>query len=1256
MKQMIRNIARTVIAATLSLSILGASAPALAAENPFSQWKTDGWTEAVEDGTPVLKSPAGNSINVLYLKGKATGNKLSFDVRMDNSFGTVDGNIGAAFKLSDGSQYFFEYNTVGELVRVRRLGNDGTDTHVCPAKSYRLTENQWHTVTLEFSADHLLWQIDGETVHELSDTGNDDFEGGTLYIQSYNTDVTLRSISVESVYIPIVDKRDYDFEFTSGESVADFTAQNGEIAWQNGRLIYTLVGNDSTLTSPPISARQGTAYSALLPLRNTLLIRMSNGTDATRIRLSYTTTDDPVYTTDKSVVLDVQPRSDDMTYYFNLSACPKLSGYLYGFRLEPIGAASGCIEIEAVTFEREAALAVNAGRLTSCTTDGTTVTVRGILEPEYAGREVSLYETRPENYTLTLREQDRLTACTADGTAFTLTVPYEHDGITRLSSLFLLGVAGDDGTPIRLGERFWIQNGELYDGGNPYAFTLPDYTVSVLDFGARGDGFTNDNDAIQKAIDHVNSQGGGVVVIPGDDSFYGRRYVATNIRLKDNVELRIETGAVVWQSPRPADYDYDVVYGHDISIPGVNWTHAASCHNLPLIHGDQVKNVRVTGGGIIRMQDAGGENQDSVSAGSIWTGCANKLHLIPIGFFRCENVEIRDVHLRRTNNYHINLRTCRNIYVSGVSMWEVTCASGDGISATVGTKNITINRCFFYSNDDAVTICSTYNDPRGIAWWHANPEGDNCIDNMVVRHSYLVGGHGITFIPWGTDNPRLDRQVIKNVEVFDCVLGGGTSAVGAWPDNPYFGKQPYDNTETDDFSPVQGVRIHDNRYVGVTTLECIRGTDIITDCGIRSAAQFQYGDFERVVRRHPDFTAGLSNWTFLPLDGEVGTAEAKTDGDNHFGAVYGSGMLCQGLWMSKGEHTFTADVRLLAGDGSLVVRDAVTGELLAEKALEIGDSFTGVSLTFTLETGRTAYLGIMHTGRADQAMYIDNASVTSPTFTRSEYFTETFDDAEALQLVNKGFTITGETGNGSNQIAEVSGGMTGIMMLTTEKNYRDFDLHYRMRFDCASSGIDANIGVSLRRSDSGNQYDIHYNPLHHFLMIREFKNGTATILYQIDGFDLEPGKWINVAIRVQDNTCLLYFDGTLTAEFSTSGLRSGAIALRAYNVNGAYDDVVIAPAGTTRITGNEELPTETDTDRAEQTGQETETATDPVSDPATATDTNAGQNRSETSSETEAVRTGCGSVLGGAGLSVIALAAAAGVTCRRRKNRTLTES
>ena len=44
-----------------------------------------------------------------------------------------------------------------------------------------------------------------------------------------------------------------------------------------------------------------------------------------------------------------------------------------------------------MTFEREAFLTGNVGKLTSCTTDGKTVTVCGTLDSAYAGREVTLY-------------------------------------------------------------------------------------------------------------------------------------------------------------------------------------------------------------------------------------------------------------------------------------------------------------------------------------------------------------------------------------------------------------------------------------------------------------------------------------------------------------------------------------------------------------------------------------------------------------------------------------------------------------------------------------------------------------------------------------------------------------------------------------------------------------------------------------------------------------------------------------------------
>ncbi len=63
-------------------------------------------------------------------------------------------------------------------------------------------------------------------------------------------------------------------------------------------------------------------------------------------------------------------------------------------------------------------------------------------------------------------------------------------------------------------------------------------------------------------------------MIPGDGSVYGKRYIVTNIDVKSNVELYIDGGAVLWQSPREADYKYKPARGHDVSIPGVNWTHA----------------------------------------------------------------------------------------------------------------------------------------------------------------------------------------------------------------------------------------------------------------------------------------------------------------------------------------------------------------------------------------------------------------------------------------------------------------------------------------------------------------------------------------------------------------------------------------------------------------------------------------------------------------------------------------------------------
>ncbi len=1236
----------------------------IAASGAFSQWKTEGWTETSEDGVPVLKGQEGANMNLLYLNGIAEGNTLKFDIRIDSSYGTVDGNIGAAFKMADGSQYFFEYNTVSEITRIRRIGADGSDNHVCPAQAYSLAEGTWYTFEIHCEPGLVRWSIDGEVIRETSETGKDDFTGGTAYIQAYFACPTLRNITIDSKTVDIVEKQAYDFEFTTQQAVEGFTADRGSVAWADGKLVYTLSGEGTRLVSPAISAKAGTAYSAYLPLRNTILVRMKNTTDAAAVRVWYTTTNSTAYTEKQSVIFPVEPQSDFTTYFFNISEGANLTGYLYGFAVEPIGATTGTMEIEAVTFEREAAFCDYAGRIDSCLAGDDKITVKGTLNAAYAGKPVKLYETVPENYTEALREAEVIAEVTADGTSFTIEIPFKNGNVSRLSSLFLAGVDG-----VRLSDRFSVENYDDFTE-NPYAFDLPAYTVKVTDapFSAKGDAFTNDNAAIQAAIDHVSAAGGGTVIVPGDDSFYGRRYIATHIQIKDNVELRIEKGAVIWQSSRASDYDYEVAYGHDISIPGVNWTHAASCHNLPLIHGNQAKNIKLTGGGIIRSMDAGGENSDTVSAASIWVGCENKIHLVPIGMFACENVEIRGVHLRRTNNYHVNLRTCQNVYVGDISMFEVACASGDGISATVGTKHMVIERCFMFSNDDAITICSTYDDPRGIAWWHANPDGDNCIDDLVIRHNNLNAGHGVTFITWGTDNPNLAMQEIKNIEIYDNVLDGGTSAVGAWPDNPYFGKNPYDNTETSDFSPVKNVRMYNNKYRAMTSFECIRGTNIITDNSIRSASDFQYGDFERGLRRYPDFVSGLSNWTELPTEGKAGRVSFGGDKSNHYGIIEGTDTLVQGLWMNRGEHTFTIDTKFTAGKATLIVEDAVSGATIVEQPLAASADFATQTVTFTMEKGSTAYLGIRYEGGASDTLWLDNASVTSETFKPSPYFTEGFDDPDTCRMTNLGF---GFLADGDNTVAGIPEGQSGMMKLTAESTYTEFDLHFRVRFDACLSDVDANLGISLLRGAGGNdQYDLHYNPLHHKLNINRYVGGSATSLYSKSNFDMPVGEWVDMALRVQDGVGLWYMNGEKLAEFEIKTVTRGQILLAAYNIGCAFDDVVIARVGTTVVTGDEEFPPETEPDTTPDTDPDTTPDTDPDTTPDTDSDTTpdtadetlpetSADSRPETSPEAESASEtapptndgkGCGSLVGGT-CFLAATVGGALLTLRRKRER-----
>ena len=94
---------------------------------------------------------------------------------------------------------------------------------------------------------------------------------------------------------------------------------------------------------------------------------------------------------------------------------------------------------------------------------------------------------------------------------------------------------------------------------------------NVLEFGAKGDGVTNDAKAIQKAIDTCTSEGGGRVLLPG-----GHTYNSGSILLKSNVDFHLEMGAVLKASDDLNDY-YPLANGgkivaHESGLPSMHFS------------------------------------------------------------------------------------------------------------------------------------------------------------------------------------------------------------------------------------------------------------------------------------------------------------------------------------------------------------------------------------------------------------------------------------------------------------------------------------------------------------------------------------------------------------------------------------------------------------------------------------------------------------------------------------------------------------
>lgn len=267
---------------------------------------------------------------------------------------------------------------------------------------------------------------------------------------------------------------------------------------------------------------------------------------------------------------------------------------------------------------------------------------------------------------------------------------------------------------------------------------------NVLDFGACGDGSTNDGAAIQRAVDLCHAHGGGRVYLPG-----GKTYVSGSVILKSHVELYLEAGAVLRGSADLADYTClsEVKIDTSVKVPTYENCEYTGEPLQFFIYAKDESDISITGPGTI-------DGMEEIYYGTVtpWHIDGSFYPRIPLLFF--ENVEhltIRNVTLQRSAFWTTHLVGCSDVLIDGVRILNnLRLANCDGIDPD-HCKNVRIANCHIESADDCIVFKNTEK---------ANAYG--ACENITVTNCTLMSTSAA--IKFGTES----ENVFRNIIVSNC--------------------------------------------------------------------------------------------------------------------------------------------------------------------------------------------------------------------------------------------------------------------------------------------------------------------------------------------------------------------------------------------------------------------------------------------------------------------------------------------------------
>ncbi|MEM7573907.1 MAG: glycosyl hydrolase family 28 protein [Bacteroidota bacterium] len=280
--------------------------------------------------------------------------------------------------------------------------------------------------------------------------------------------------------------------------------------------------------------------------------------------------------------------------------------------------------------------------------------------------------------------------------------------------------------------------------------SVTQHLFSVKDFGAVGDGHTNDTEAIQLAVDQIVAAGGGSLIFPAGN------YLSGMVELGSNLEIILQAGCI-WQAIPEAELYPDLQF----STADLSQSEGFTMTRKAFIIGRNIENFSLRGPGQIHPQ---GERHDAFPAHE--SNGAKR----PYGIYLIDSKQIRisNIELRNSAFWMLRLYRCDDVQLNGIRIWNHANTNNDGIDI-VDCHRVTVSDCVIDSSDDA--LCLKSEAPRGCR--------DIVITNCLISStaSYLKLGtasfgsfEGITISNCVLRTTRA-REIIHGLQIPQGITG-----------------------------------------------------------------------------------------------------------------------------------------------------------------------------------------------------------------------------------------------------------------------------------------------------------------------------------------------------------------------------------------------------------------------------------------------------------------------------------------------------